>query len=144
MFSDTPTASVDGVDERDATPPDVSRRQRWTPVLLGVAALAVLALLVAGVITVEKDSTRPAEIAPRITATAPTSAAPATRAPATTTAMPSPSAAPSSSAPPPVPLAPVTATASTMVIAPPPTSYEPGPDVRQRLHDLFPNLFPNP
>lgn len=142
MFSDTPTASVDGL---DAVPPDVSRRQRWTPVLLGVAALAVLGALVAGVIAVENDSTRPAENAPRITATAPTSAAPATRAPATTTATTTATSASSAAPPaPPVPLAPVTATASTMVIAPPPTSYEPGPDVRQRLHDLFPNLFPNP
>lgn len=138
-------AFTDELDEPGTEPPDFSRRQRWMPVLLGALGIVVLAVLIARVIAVANDSTKPDADTENAPAPTVTSSVMATSVPATTTAVPSPSAgAPpaSPSAPPPLPS--VTATASTMAIPPPPAAPEPNPDVRQRLHDLFPRIFPNP
>jgi hypothetical protein len=133
------------VDAQNTALLDFTPDRRWTSVLLGALGILVLAVLVAAVITVSHRSSEPAEHAP-----APVP--PSTSAAASSPAMPAPSAA----APPPAAPAPttppayssVTATAST-VVAPPPPVVQPGPPqpkpgVRQRLHDLFPRMFPNP
>jgi len=126
------------VDAQNTALPDFTPERRWTSVVLGALGIVVLAALVIAVITVAHRSSEPTEQAP-----APVP--PSTSAVAPSPATPTPSA--------PMPAAPpayssVTATAST-VVAPPPPAVQPGepqpkPGVRQRLHDLFPRLFPGP
>jgi hypothetical protein len=133
-------SDVDGpwsaaVDAQHAALPDFTPERRWNSVVLGALGIVVLAVLVIAVITVAHQSSEPTERAP----------APAP--PSTSAVAPSP-AAPTPSAPPPATppaYSSVTATASTVVAPPPATA--PGepqqkPGVRQRLHDLFPRLFP--
>jgi len=124
-------------------PPDFTLGQRrWTTVALAVLGIIALAALVIGVLVVSSDSTRP-----QVDVQAPPPPSPTT----TASAVPPPMAA-SPSAPPPAAPAPppeliATATASTIVLAPPAPDWpapEPNPGVQQRLHDLFPRLFPNP
>ncbi|MFN8033292.1 MAG: hypothetical protein U0Q47_08335 [Mycobacterium sp.] len=122
--------------------PDFSPERRWMSVLLGALGMLVLAALVAAVITVAHRSSEPAERAPGPVVPSTSSVAPA---PAMSSA---PSVAPAPATPP--AYSTVTATASTVVVAPPappvvqPGAPEPKPGVRQRLHDLFPRLFPSP
>ena len=136
-------SDVDGpwsaaVDAQHTALPDFTPERRWTSVVLGALGIVVLAVLVIAVITVAHQSSEPTERAP----------APAP--PSTSAVAPSP-AAPTLSAPPPATppaYSSVTATAST-VVAPAPPVMAPGepqqkPGVRQRLHDLFPRLFPGP
>ena len=126
----------------------------WSSAVLGAAGIAVLAALVIGVLVVANASTAPVHIV-----------APSTR----TTQAPAPT--PTSGAPGPslAPVAPPafspTATASTVNVAPPvmpapvmpapvsraaapvpaaPRTPGPKPTIRQRLHDLFPRLVPDP
>ena len=120
---------------RDTALPDFTPERRWTPVLLGALGIMVLAALVAAVITVSHRSSEPA-------GPAPAPVPPSTSTVAFSPAMPAPPAV----APP--AYSSVTATASTMVAPPPqvapPRASQPNPGVRQRLHDLFPRLFPTP
>jgi cytoskeletal protein RodZ len=124
------------VDAQNAALPDFSQERRWTSVVLGALGIVVLAALVIAVITVAHQSSEPTEPVP---APAPTSTSAVVPSPAaTTTSAPAPTTPPTYSS--------VTATAST-VVAPPPPVIQPGepqpkPGVRQRLHDLFPRLFP--
>ena len=131
------------VDARNTALPDFTPERRWTSPVLGALGIAVLAALVIAVLTVAHQSSEPTERAP---AHVPPSTSPVAPSPAA----PSP-AAPAPSTP--VPVAPpayssATATASTVVAPPPPVvrpaEPQPKPGVRQRLHDLFPRLFPNP
>ncbi|WP_328353365.1 hypothetical protein OG976_21575 [Mycobacterium sp. NBC_00419] len=133
---DAPWSSAVAV--ADTELPDFTPRRRWTSVVLGALGIMALAALVVAVITMAHQSTEPAGPAAVPAPPVTTSAA------ATTTAVvPSPSA-PADRAPPPA-FASVTATASTL--APPPAVRPGGPDpkpgVRERLHDLFPRLFPD-
>jgi len=124
------------VDAQSPALPDFTPERRWTSVLLGALGIVVLAALVIAVITVAHQSSEstgraPAPVPPSTSAVAPSPAAPTTSAPV-------PATPPAYSS--------VTATAST-VVAPPPPVMQPGepqpkPGVRQRLHDLFPRLFP--
>ena len=127
--------------------PDRTGRQRWTSLLLGVLGFFAVAALVVGVVTVAGGSSAPGVTAERPALTPVTSKVAAT----TTLAVPSPSAnGPSTTEPPTAPAQPppydtVTATASSVVVAPPPAvvAPTPKPNLRERLHDLFPKLFPN-
>ena len=120
--------------------PDFTPERRWTSVVLGALGILVLAALVAVVITVAHRSSEPAERAP-----APV--APSTSVASSPAMSSAPPAAPVLTAPP--AYSSVTATASTVVVAPPappvvqPGAPQPNPGVRQRLHDLFPRLFPS-
>lgn len=128
-----------GVDGQNTALPDFTPERRWTSVVLGALGIVVLAALVIAVIIVAHQSSQPTERAP------------APLPPSTSAVAPSPpSPAPSV----PVPVAPpahssATATASTVVPPPPPppamrpAEPQPKSGVRQRLHDLFPRLFPN-
>jgi hypothetical protein len=117
--------------------PDFTPQRRWTSVVLAAAGIVALATLVVAVITMADRSSHPAEEAPPT----PTSVV------ASTTAVSAPSPSPATpEAPPPVQtFSSVTATASTLAPPPPviPGATEPKPGVRQRLHDLFPRLFPD-
>lgn len=148
------SAAVDALDEAErpwsssvAVPEselsDFTPERRWTSVLLGALGILALATLVVAVIGVANSSSGPAREAPP-------PPVPSTAAVTTTAATPSPSAAPrpSGAAAQPPAYSSVTATAST-VVAPPPPAVQPDapgpkPNVRQRLHDLFPRLLPNP
>ena len=111
--------------------------RRWVSALLGGLGILALGILVAAVVSVSHESAHPAG-QPHPSATATTSIAPV---PVNhSTPVPSPSAQPPTSWS-------VTAVASTLApppAAPPPTSAAPQrePSVRQRLHDMFPQLFP--
>ena len=126
-----------GVDAHNAEPPDFTVERRWTSVLLGALGIVVLAGLVIAVITVSHLSSEPSAHTPAPTRPS-TSEVAYSVIPA-----PSPSPSPSPTSPP--AYSSVTATAST-VVAPPPVIQrgepQPKPRVRQRLHDLFPRLFP--
>ncbi len=106
--------------------------------VLGALGMVALATLVAAVIAMANRSAEPAG-----PSAVPTPAAPTTAAATTTAVAPSPSASVKPAPAP--PFSSVTATASTL--APPPVlrpgAPEPKPGVRERLHDLFPRLFPN-
>jgi hypothetical protein len=133
-----PTNATTGPDPIADTsdPPTTRPQRRWTTVLLGASGILVLVVLVAAVITMSNASSHPAEQAPP-TAPAPTSTS-------AVTTIPVASAPPA--LPPPTSWS-VTATASTLATPPPPMhpgAPKPEPDVRQRLHDLFPRLFPGP
>jgi hypothetical protein len=119
------------------------RRGLSTSVLLVASALVglvVLAGIVVSVLTVSDDSTRP--LIPSAPLTPISVPAAGTATPALTT---TPSALPpSDQTAPPVPLLPpVTATAETVTTAPAyPREPSNSPRVRDRLHELFPRLFP--
>ncbi|CAN5187111.1 hypothetical protein BH09ACT8_BH09ACT8_11780 [soil metagenome] len=107
-----------------------------TLMLIGGAVLGLVAVagIIVSVITMSDESTRPVPQAPLTPISIPVHS--------TTTVAPAPSA--SEAAPPPAPplapLPPITATAQTITTAPAePTG---GPRVRDRLHELFPRLFP--
>ncbi|NTY61939.1 hypothetical protein [Mycolicibacterium sphagni] len=109
----------------------------WVSTILGALGVLVLGVLVFAVVTVSHESSRPVG-QPHPSATATTSIAPV---PVNhSTSVPAPSAQPPTSWS-------VTAVASTLApppAAPAPTSAAPKrePSVRQRLHDMFPQLFP--
>jgi hypothetical protein len=124
------------VDAQNTALPDFTPERRWTSVVLAALGIVVLAVLVIAVITVAHQSSQPTEQAP---APAPSSTSAVAPSPAaTTTSAPAPTTPPTYSS--------VTATASTVVAPPPPAIQpaepQPKPGVRQRLHDLFPRLFP--
>jgi hypothetical protein len=124
------------VDSHHPALPDFTKERRWTSAVLSALGIVVLAALVIAVITVAHQSSEPTERAPVPAPPSTAAVAPSPAAP--TTSAPAPSAPPAYSS--------VTATAST-VVAPPPPVIQPGepqpkPGVRQRLHDLFPRLFP--
>jgi len=128
------------VDAQNAALPDFAPERRWTSVLLGALGIVVLAALVIAVITVAHQSSEPAGRAPAQVPPSTSAVAPSPVAP--TTSAPVPATPPAYSS--------VTATASTVVAPPPPPPVmqpgepQPKPGVRQRLHDLFPRLFPGP
>lgn len=139
-FSD----DVDGpwsaaVDTHNTDLPDFTPERRWTSVVLGALAILVLAGLVIAVITMAHQSAEPTDLAPA--PVSPSTSAVAPSPAATTTSPPAPTTPPAYSS--------VTATASTVVAPPPPPPVvrqgepQPKPGVRQRLRDLFPQLFPN-
>jgi hypothetical protein len=107
----------------------------WVSTILGALGVLVLGVLVAAVVTVSHESSRPTE---QVRQSAP--AAASATAPVSTVALaPQPSAQPGR----PNTAWSVPATASTLSAAP---SSAPAPKreptVRQRLHDMFPQLFP--
>lgn len=112
--------------------PDFTRQPRWPSVLLAALGILVLAGLVAAVITMSHRPSEPVDVDP-------VPVPPST----STSAVPPPPAAPT---PAPAPAySSVTATAATLAPPPPvlqPEPTEPKPGVRQRLHDMFPRLFP--
>ena len=124
-----------GVDAHNAELPDFTVERRWTSVLLGALGIVVLAGLVIAVITVSHLSSEPSAHTPAPTRPSTSEVA--------SSVIPAPSPSPSPTSPP--AYSSVTATAST-VVAPPPVIQrgepQPKPRVRQRLHDLFPRLFP--
>jgi hypothetical protein len=124
--------------ETFAPPP--RRRRLTTWLLLIVSALLgllVLAGLVVSVLNMSDDSTRP--LLPQAPLT-PISTQARTQTPTLTTTPDVPSDLP---APPVPPLAPVTATAETVTRAPAyPREPSDSPRLRDRLHELFPRLFP--
>jgi hypothetical protein len=119
--------------------PDAVADRRWVSAFLGGLGILALGVLVAAVVSMSHESSRPVGQS-HSPATATTSAAPI--APVNNTApLPSPSSQPPTSWS-------ATAVASTLApppaAAPAPASAEPKrePSVRQRLHDMFPHLIP--
>ena len=101
-----------------------------------ILGLVVVAGIIVSVVTMSDESTRPAPHAPLTPISIPARS---------TTVAPEPSASEAAPAPalPLAPLPPVTATAQTITTAPPlPVAATDGPRVRDRLHELFPRLFP--
>ncbi|MCV7176367.1 hypothetical protein [Mycolicibacterium sphagni] len=107
--------------------------RRWVSSVLGALGILVLGVLVAAVVTVSHESSRPiGQSHPQAPA------ATSTTLPVSTVALaPQPSAPPS-------PSWSVAATASTLAAPPstPAATPKREPSVRQRLHDMFPQLFP--
>lgn len=100
-----------------------------------VLGLAVVAGIIVSVLTMSDESTRPVPQAPLTPISIPTHTAMTTPEASTSEAAP---AVPSFA-----PLPPITATAQTMTTAPVlPVAPTDGPGVRDRLHELFPRLFP--
>jgi hypothetical protein len=120
------------------------RRRLTTRLLLIVSAglgLLVLVGIVVSVLTVSDDSTRPViPQAPLTPISVPAQTQTQTPTLTTTPVVPPASDLP---APPVPPLPPVTATAETVTTAPAyPREPSNSPRVRDRLHELFPRLFP--
>ncbi len=131
----------------------IRNSHRRSTAILAAAAIIALGALIAGVLIISNASSNRSERDAPVPRPAPTTSASAS--------MPFPSTSAAASAPPVAPpeLNP-TATASTVVVAPPPPAVTRRPDagaipptavpsapktnVRERLHDLFPRLFPNP
>ncbi|GAY15018.1 hypothetical protein [Mycobacterium sp. shizuoka-1] len=114
----------------DATAgPDATVR-RWVSTLLGGLGILALGVLVAAVVSVSHESSHPAGHAHPV-ATSGSALATASH----TTTIASPSAAPAGSWA-------VTAIGATHTATPLATAPKHEPSVRQRLHDMFPRLFP--
>ena len=153
------------VDDRTTELADFSGQPRaWSSVVLAVAGIVTLAVLVICVVIVANDSTRPPHVVPLSVPPLPTTAAPAPTMQSSVPGSPMAPVAPPEFRP--------TVTASTVAVAPSvvpapvvpvptgpapvvpaPTGHPPAaaartpapkPSVRQRLHDLFPRLFPDP
>ncbi|MET0698414.1 MAG: hypothetical protein ABWY93_02010 [Mycobacterium sp.] len=136
-MSDTRTPDDDTELIEALTPKQRSPRTTLVVVLGTLLGLGVLAAIVVAVLTVSDESDRPAIIEAPLTPTS---------LPAPSAQTTAPSATPSEDQPVPAPvisLPPITATANT--IAPTPLLPPPGSDngVRERLHELFPRLFPD-
>ncbi|AQT80969.1 hypothetical protein B1R94_19460 [Mycolicibacterium litorale] len=117
--------------DRATAPSAFSRGHRWMSAVLGALGIVVLAVLVAAVITMSHESSRPGE-----------HAAPASPAPSSTVAVSTSAAAPAPPTPAPHPSWSATATASTLAVPPTQVPQRQEPSVRQRLHDMFPHLVP--
>jgi hypothetical protein len=115
------------------------RPPRATLVVVGgtLLGLGVLAAIVAAVLTVSDDSDSPAIIEAPLTPTSLPAPSAQTKAPSATASVDQPVPAPVFSLPP------ITATANTIAptMLPPPGAPDNG--VRDRLHQLFPRLFPD-
>jgi hypothetical protein len=120
--------------------PKRRRLSRWLLLILGaLLGLAVLVGIVVSVLTVSDDSTVPPEQFAPLTPISVPAQAPT---PSPSQAAPSPSVAPPSDLTVP-PLPPVTATGETVTTAPPYPHDPNSPRMRDRLHQLFPRLFPD-
>ncbi|WP_163694366.1 hypothetical protein [Mycolicibacterium sarraceniae] len=113
--------------------PDAVADRRWVSAILGGLGILALGVLVAAVVSMSHESAHPVGQShpPATAATTAVSAAPVNH----TATSPSPPTSWS-----------VSAVASTMAPPPaaPPSAAAPKrePSVRQRLHDMFPKLFP--
>ncbi|WP_163749902.1 hypothetical protein [Mycolicibacterium helvum] len=114
---------------------DAVADRSWVSTLLGGLGIVALGILVAAVVSVSHESSRPVGQArlPAAATTSNVSIAPVNHTPPTA----SPSAQPPTSWS-------VTAVASTLAPPPtaPPAAPKREPSVRQRLHDMFPHLIP--
>jgi hypothetical protein len=99
-----------------------------------ILGLAVVAGIIVSVLTMSDESARPVPQAPLTPISIPARTAATTPQASTSDAQPAPSYAP---------LPPITATVQTMTTAPLlPVAPTDGARVRDRLHELFPRLFP--
>jgi hypothetical protein len=151
-----PQPSADEIELIEAFTPAPRRLPASLITVAGaLLALAVLVAIVLSVFVVSEESTRPAFTpAPALTTPTPTTPAPTSTTPTLTPTAPAPTTQPSAELPAPpappaslAPLPPVTATAETISTAPAALPAQPSDasetGVRQRLHDLFPRLFPD-
>ncbi|MCX2929823.1 hypothetical protein ORI20_06045 [Mycobacterium sp. CVI_P3] len=132
--ADTPTTRPLHLGAEQGGRPDGDRR--WVSAFLGALGIVVLGVLVTAVVTVSHESSDPDQRTRPSAPVAGSTAAVTTTAAAPSPATQSPTRAPASWS--------ATATAATEA-APPPVSLsapKSEPSVRQRLHDMFPRLFP--
>jgi hypothetical protein len=116
------------------TPARRAPATRLTVIGAAILGLAVVAGIIVSVLTMSDESARPVPQAPLTPISIPARTVTTTPQASTSDAQPAPSYAP---------LPPITATAQTMTTAPLlPVAPTDGSRVRDRLHDLFPRLFP--
>jgi hypothetical protein len=133
--SDTRTPDDDTELIEALTPKQRSPRTTLVVVVGTLLGLGVLAAIVLAVLTVSDDSDSPAIIEAPLTPTSLPTPSAQTPTPSTTPPAVQPLPAPVLSLPP------ITATANTIAPLAPPGA--PDTDVRDRLHELFPRLFPD-